>query len=139
MAAAALIVAAAKAGADRDILERAYPRIDEIPFDSDRKRMTTVHKIKSPEPEDASPFYDTKLREWEVAAIKGAPDVILDLCTSYQRMDDRPAPLTDEIQNSILAANAAMAQQALRVLAVAFRVERQVPEDTTHYSIIPYG
>ncbi len=128
---AALIVAAAKAGADRDVLERAYPRIDEIPFDSDRKRMTTVHKIKSPEPEDASPFYDTRLREWEVAAIKGAPDVILDLCTSYQCMDDRPVHLTEEMRKDILAANAAMAKQALRVLAVAFRVERQVSEDTT--------
>jgi Ca2+-transporting ATPase len=128
---AALIVAAAKAGTDRDVLERAYPRIDEIPFDSDRKRMTTVHKIKSPEPGDASPFYDTRLREWEVAAIKGAPDVILDLCTSYQQMDDRSAPLTDEMKSAILAANAAMARQALRVIAVAFRVERQVSEDTT--------
>jgi Ca2+-transporting ATPase len=87
----ALIVAAAKAGANREALERAYPRVGEIPFDSNRKRMTTVHKIKSPQAEDASPFYDASLTEWEVAAIKGAPDVILELCTQYQKMDDHPA------------------------------------------------
>jgi len=128
---AALIVAAAKTGADLDALERAYPRIDEIPFDSARKRMTTIHKIKSPQPEDASPFYDSRLREWEVAAIKGAPDVILDLCTCYQRIDDTSMPLTDEVRKRILDANAHMAKQALRVLAVAFRVERNVPDEAT--------
>jgi len=128
---AALIVAAAKTGADLDALERAYPRIDEIPFDSTRKRMTTIHKIKSPQPEDASPFYDSRLREWEVAAIKGAPDVILDLCTYYQRIDDNSMPLTDQVRKRIMDANDHMARQALRVLAVAFRVERNVPDEAT--------
>lgn len=125
----ALIVAAAKAGANREALERAYPRVGEIPFDSTRKRMTTVHKIKSPQAEDASPFYDASLTEWEVAAIKGAPDVILELCTQYQKMDDHPVPLTADMRERILAANEELARQALRVLAVAYRVERQVSED----------
>jgi len=84
----ALLIAAAKAGAIREKLERAYPRIDEIPFDSTRKRMTTIHKILAPVAEDPSPFYDDEMREWEIAAIKGAPDVVLDLCTQVQRMDD---------------------------------------------------
>ncbi len=128
---AALIVAAAKAGADRETLERAYPRIEEIPFDSSRKRMTTVHKIKSPHPEDGSPFYDMALREWEVAAIKGAPDVILDLCTQYQDVSDRTIPLTTEMRAQILATNESMAQQALRVLAVAYRVEPEVAVEVT--------
>jgi Ca2+-transporting ATPase len=125
----ALIVAAAKAGANREALERAYPRVGEIPFDSTRKRMTTVHKIKSPQAEDVSPFYDASLTEWEVAAIKGAPDVILELCTQYQKMDDHPVPLTADMRESILAANEELARQALRILAVAYRVERQVSED----------
>jgi Ca2+-transporting ATPase len=103
--------------------------VGEIPFDSNRKRMTTVHKIKSPQAEDASPFYDASLTEWEVAAIKGAPDVILELCTQYQKMDDHPAPLTPDIRENILAANEGLARQALRILAVAYRVERQVSED----------
>ncbi|MEE8568277.1 MAG: cation-translocating P-type ATPase, partial [Anaerolineales bacterium] len=128
---AALIVAAAKTGADLDALEHAYPRINEIPFDSSRKRMTTIHKILSPQPEDASPFYDGRLRGWEVAAIKGAPDVILDLCTYYQCMDDTSMPLTDQVRKRILDANAHMAKQALRVLAVAFRVEKDVPDEAT--------
>ncbi len=128
---AALIVAAAKTGADLDALEHDYPRINEIPFDSSRKRMTTIHKILSPQPEDASPFYDGRLRGWEVAAIKGAPDVILDLCTYYQCMDDTSMPLTDQVRKRILDANAHMAKQALRVLAVAFRVEKDVPDEAT--------
>jgi Ca2+-transporting ATPase len=128
---AALILAATMAGAPREELERAYPRIDEIPFDSMRKRMTTVHKIHSPRPEDASPFYDGRYREWEVAATKGAPDVILDLCTRYQRMDDQPTPLTEEMKLQILDANDTMTNRALRVLAVAYRVEEDVPDQAT--------
>ena len=128
---AALIIAAAKAGARRESLDRAYPRIGEIPFDSARKRMTTLHKIKLPKPDDASPFYDTKLREWEVAAVKGAPDVILDLCTRYQRMDDTHIELTAERKAQILDTTASMARKALRVLAVAYRVEHEVPHDPT--------
>jgi Ca2+-transporting ATPase len=127
----ALLIAALKAGATREDLERAYPRIDEIPFDSNRKRMTTVHKIKDPSPEDVSPFYDGKLKEWEVAAIKGAPDIVLDLCTQIQGMDDQPVSLLDEMRERILEANASMARSALRVLAVAYRVEQDVPDEAT--------
>jgi Ca2+-transporting ATPase len=132
---AALIIAAAKAGAQMKALEEAYPRIDEIPFDSGRKRMTTVHKIKAPDPEDVSPFYDDELREWEVAAIKGAPDVILDLCTQVQCMDDSEAPLTEKLRARILEVNESMARQALRVLAVAYRVEEDVPDQATPESV----
>ncbi len=119
---AALIVAAAKAGADREALERAYPRVREIPFDSSRKRMTTMHRIEIPRADDASPFYDGSLREQEVVMIKGAPDVILDLCSRYQRMDDTSDTLTDEVKARIRTANDSMARQALRVLAVAYRI-----------------
>ena len=119
---AALIVAAAKAGADRVSLERAYPRVREIPFDSARKRMTTMHRIEIPRADDASPFYDGSLREREVVMIKGAPDVILDLCSHYQRMEDVSEKLTDEFRGRIKTANDWMARQALRVLAVAYRI-----------------
>jgi Ca2+-transporting ATPase len=127
----ALIVAAAKAGGHSQSIGQAYPRIDEVPFDSSRKRMTTVHKVYDPRPEDFSPFYDTSRRGWEVAATKGAPDIVLDLCTHYQQMDDRPAPLTDEIRARILAANDRMSREALRVLAVAYRAEPDVPDKAT--------
>jgi Ca2+-transporting ATPase len=122
----ALIVAAHKAGARRDELEHAYPRIDEIPFDSSRKRMTTVHRVARPKPEDASPFYDGKMKEWAVTATKGAPDVVLDLCTHYEGMDDQPKSLNEQMRRSILQANDSMAAQALRVIAVAYRVEKNV-------------
>ena len=127
----ALIVAASKAGARREELAQAYPRIDEIPFDSSRKRMTTVHKVLKPRPEDASPFYDGSLHEWEVAATKGAPDVVLNLCAHYQTMSDTAAPLDEPARERILHANAAMASQALRVIAVAYRVEPDVPDEPT--------
>ena len=127
----ALIVAAAKAGGHSQSIGQAYPRIDEVPFDSTRKRMTTVHKIQDPRPEDFSPFYDGSRRGWEVAATKGAPDVILDLCTQRQSLDDRSEPLTEQARQEILAANDAMSRQALRVLAVAFRAEPDVPDSPT--------
>lgn len=122
-----LVVAAAKAGAQRSELERAYPRIDEIPFDSSRKRMTTVHKVRDPKPEDVSPFYDLSRKEWEVIATKGAPDVVLDLCTHYQTMDDQVRELDPDHRQRIIQANDDMAERALRVLAVAYRVEPNVP------------
>ncbi|MGD8603671.1 MAG: cation-translocating P-type ATPase [Anaerolineales bacterium] len=128
---AALIVAAAKVGAYRRQLEQSYPRVKEIPFDSERKRMTTVHKIVDPQPEDVSPFYDQSKKEWEVAAIKGAPDVILDLCSQMQTMQDETVPLDDFRRRTITKANEDMAQQALRVLAVAYRLEEEVPDEPT--------
>jgi Ca2+-transporting ATPase len=128
---AALLIAAGKAGAFRPALEQAYPRIDEIPFDSARKRMTTVHKILAPDPDDVSPFYDKNLQEWEVAAIKGAPDVVLNLCTHYQSMNDEQAVMTEEVRDRIFEVNASMARSALRVIAVAYRVERDVPDEAT--------
>ena len=127
----ALIVAANRAGARRSELEQAYPRIDEIPFDSSRKRMTTVHKVLKPKPEDASPFYDGSLLDWEVAATKGAPDVVLDLCTHYQTIADSTETLGDVERQRILDANKAMAKEALRVIALAYRVEKDVPDHAT--------
>ncbi len=126
----ALLVAAAKAGAIYIDLEKAYPRESEIPFDSERKRMITVHDVEAPRPDDISPFYDERNRGWDVVAVKGAPDAILDLCTHYQGMDDQPRPLTEEIRARIMAANDAMTEDALRVLAVAYRLERDVPDDS---------
>lgn len=125
---AALIVAAAKAGFGPAELEAAYPRESEIPFDSERKRMVTVHSIIDPRPEDPSPFMDRKMQDWDVVAVKGAPDVVLKLCTSYQTVDDRALPLDEPARKRILEANDRMTTDALRVLGVAYRVDRDVPE-----------
>jgi len=117
-----LLVAAAKAGAYRVDLGEAYPRQDEVPFDSERKRMITIHDVANPTADDLSPFYDDKLRGWDVIAVKGAPDVMLDLCTRYQTIDDESRPLDEAARQRILAANDAMTQDALRVLCMAYRV-----------------
>ncbi len=118
----ALLIAAAKGGALPAPLAQAYPRIKEIPFDSERKRMVTIHAIKHPEAGDVSPFYDQKQEAWYVVAQKGAPDIVLDRCTHYQGRDDTVVPLDEEQRRRILAANDRMTSQALRVLGVAYRV-----------------
>ncbi len=123
----ALVVAAAKAGALPRPLNHAYPRVQEVPFDSDRKRMITVHQIRESTPDDFSPFYHHETSGY-VVAIKGAPDMVLDLCTHYQRTDDSPAPLTEDQRMRVLNANDLMTQDALRVLGVAYRVSQTLPE-----------
>ncbi len=124
-----LLVAAAKAGAIHIDIDEAYPRENEVPFDSERKRMITIHDVTDPKAEDLSPFHDEKHKGWDVIAVKGAPDIVLDLCTQYQGMDDKPQPMTKEARESILAANDAMTKDALRVLGLAYRLDKDVPND----------
>jgi len=112
----AFVVAAAKAGLWREELEKDYPRLTEIPFDSARKRMTTIH----PDPRYGG----------YVAYVKGAPDVILDLCEKVIE-DGVERPLTAERRDHILEVNEALASNALRVLGVAYRPLDSVPENPT--------
>ena len=100
----ALVVAAAKAGALPRPLNHAYPRVQEVPFDSERKRMITVHQVRQSEPEDFSPFYQHETKGY-VVVIKGAPDVVLDLCSHYQKMDDTHDQLSEKQRMHILKAN----------------------------------
>ena len=125
----ALLVAAAKAGMFHVETNKNYPRENEIPFDSERKRMITVHDVKHPKPEDASPFYDKIGAEWDVIAVKGAPDVVLEFCTHYQTMNDVPRRLTPKKRKEIMPANDDMTEDALRVLGMAYRVVPDVPDD----------
>jgi Ca2+-transporting ATPase len=104
----ALIVAAAKAGAWSGEITEAYPRESEVPFDSERKRMITVHSVENPRPDDISPFYNEQYKGWDVIAVKGAPDLVLNLCTQYLGMDDQPRPLDEATRQRILDANDAM-------------------------------
>jgi Ca2+-transporting ATPase len=118
----ALIVAAAKADPSYVDIKEAYPRENEVPFDSDRKRMITIHDVLGPDPNDLSPFYDGDEKDWDVITVKGAPDIVLDLCTQYQGIDDMPRPMDDAARKRILEANDAMTREALRVLGLAYRV-----------------
>ncbi len=124
----ALIVTAAKAGAWHGEIKEAYPRESEVPFDSERKRMITVHSVEKPRPEDISPFYDNQYKGWDVIAVKGAPDLVLGLCTQYLGMDNQPRPLDAAARQRILDANDAMTADALRVLGMAARLEKDVPD-----------
>ena len=123
-----LLVAAAKAGARMPDLNQAYPRVQEVPFDSGRKRMVTVHTLRQPQPDDLSPFYDGDKQGWYAVLVKGAPDLVLNLCSYYQRLDDRVEPLSEAQRMRILSANDLMTQDALRVLGMAYKVTRQEPD-----------
>ncbi|OGO68793.1 MAG: hypothetical protein A2Z49_07080 [Chloroflexi bacterium RBG_19FT_COMBO_56_12] len=124
----ALIVASAKAGALPRPLNHAYPRVQEVPFDSERKRMVTIHHIRDAQPEDFSPFYETSFNDQHVIVVKGAPDLVLDLCDYYQKLDDTQALMTEAERTRILSANDAMTQDALRVLGVAYKVSEDLPD-----------
>jgi Ca2+-transporting ATPase len=124
----AILVAAEKAGALTKELNQAYPREQEIPFDSERKRMVTIHAINDPHKEDLSPFAEQTAHDYAVV-IKGAPDVVLNLCTHYQSIDDTIIPLDDSARQRILQANDLMTKDALRVIGAAYRVISVLPEE----------
>lgn len=124
----ALLVAAAKTGAAYVEEKQSYPRENEVPFDSERKRMITIHDVNQPDPNDLSPFYDEENKDWDVIAVKGAPDIVLDLCTQYQDIHDKPQPMDADARKRILDANDAMTKDALRVLGLAYRLDKDVPD-----------
>jgi Ca2+-transporting ATPase len=116
----ALIVAAAKVGLVKDDLQSAMPRIGEIPFSSERKRMTTLHRTE----------------EGTVAYAKGAAEVILDACDRYFGSGSS-AVLDAGARADIELAALAMAQKALRVLAIAYKPDAN--HETAEKSMIFLG
>ena len=108
----ALVNFACSVGAKKRDLEKKYPRIDEAPFDSARKMMSTVH------------WAGTAFVQYT----KGAPDALLSRCTHYAE-DGKILPMTDAKRQEILNSNKAMADRALRVLAVAKRDWAEKPAD----------
>ncbi len=127
----AMLVAMVKAWPEYAQLSQAYPRHKEIPFDSALKRMTTVHKINWIKEEGPSPFKDQSKLGHHAVTVKGAPDLVLDLCTDYQTIDDEVRPLTDEMRRQIKAANDSMTNDALRVMGFAYRIEEDIPDELT--------
>ena len=100
-----LIVSAGKAALKKEELEKKYPRKYEVPFTSERKRMTTVHS--TPEKE-------------LFAYVKGAPEIILDRCRRILE-NGEIKDLTDEIKEEILKTNERLASEALRLLGMAYK------------------
>ena len=107
---AALVVWLDKLGVKKYDLKASYPRLGEAPFDSGRKMMSTVHAA------------DGKVIQYT----KGAPDVVVGKCTHYIE-NGKAVPMTDAYRESIFAANKAMADKALRVLACATRMWAEAP------------
>lgn len=101
----ALLVSAAKNQQSIDEVNKKYPKLTEIPFSSERKMMSTIHK--------SSNGY--------LVASKGAVEVILSNCTHYLDKNGKPQKLTSVIKDEVLATNKQFASQALRVLAFAFK------------------
>lgn len=110
----ALVNFAYSIGLHKSELEKSAPRVDEAPFDSGRKMMSTVHESGD---------------KW-VQYTKGGPDVILARCNYYYE-NGESKPLTDNKRAEIMAENKAMADRALRVLAVAKRDWDEKPGDNS--------
>jgi len=125
----ALVVAAAKADLWKDKVEKVYPRLAEVPFDSERKRMSTIHRVPQGDSEGALKPWVKGLGPY-VAYVKGAPDIVLGLCTRILE-DGREFPLDESTRQRILEINAALSSNALRVLGVAYRSLSEIPENPT--------
>ena len=123
---ACLLVSAQKAGLSLENLEHEMPRVRELPFESRRKRMTTIHQLKRP--------LDGASR---VAFVKGAPNEVVRLSDNY-RTDGKVMPMSDEMRKSIMDANDGYAANGLRVLALAYRPlspdDASIPRSMSDYT-----
>jgi Ca2+-transporting ATPase len=117
----AMVVAAAKAGLRRDEVEGRLPRVAEVPFDSDRKRMSTIHRLDGREREEGRGL------EY-IAYVKGAPDVLLPLCNAI-REGGAEEPLTEGRRCHIDNVIRDLGGEGLRVLAVAYRHLDRIPDE----------
>ncbi|HXF60120.1 MAG TPA: cation-transporting P-type ATPase [Caldilineaceae bacterium] len=115
---AALCVVANKGGLDLEAAARAMPRLHELPFDSRRKRMTTIHQVG----------------KGRMAFVKGAPKEVLGLCEQLH-CAGHTETLDDRLRREITEVNDDYARQGLRVLAVAQRALPNVPLDLTPESV----
>jgi len=134
----ALITMAIKGGVRQDLLAKILPRVAEVPFDSERKCMSTIHEIKK---EKLTQRMRDNLREvlkakgipmredqtFYVAYIKGAPDVILERC-DYIYREGRVEPLDEKTRQHVEKLNRDLAADALRVLGFAINVFPELPE-----------
>ncbi|GAA4431731.1 cation-translocating P-type ATPase [Pontibacter saemangeumensis] len=120
-----LLIAGAKRGISKEQLYEALPRVNEIPFDSTRKRMSTIHKVTG-----ALPAYFHMLGDNAfLLCCKGAPDSLLRV-SEFVWAGGRQVPLDAEWKERILKANSNLAQNGMRVLGLAFRRMSEPSSDT---------
>jgi Ca2+-transporting ATPase len=132
----ALVVAAAQAELWKDELEEYFPRTGELPFDSERKRMTTIHRFPSGSmalPQGLSILQNQRQADY-IAFTKGAVDGLLQISDQVW-VKDHVEPLTREWAERIQKANNDMAQKGMRVLGMALRWLEQSPETPTEQAI----
>ena len=115
----ALLTFAEKAGNGLDNLYKNFDRLEEIPFDSDRKMMTTFHD---------------KIFEGIASFTKGAPDVVLDRCEKVL-IDGKEVELDENLRKEILEKNSEFARSALRCLGYAYRKHSDMPSEITSDTI----
>jgi len=121
----ALVVAAAKMGYWKSSLDLSFPRAAELPFDSERKRMTTVHHLGRYDPEVLSGL-DVGDRRY-ISFTKGSVDGLLDLAT-HVWVEGKSQPMDGSWRSRIKASNERLAKKGMRVLGVAFRLLDSIPQ-----------
>lgn len=122
---ACLGVVAEKAGIKMSEQAERTPRLRELPFESRRKRMTTIHQLEKP-------IEGTS----RIAYVKGAPKEVMKL-SNYIRVNGQVQPMSEDMRNQIMEANDGYARNGLRVLAVAYRLlhkEDNIPVAMSEYT-----
>ena len=115
----ALVTLAGKSDVNKKDINSSYPRIGEIPFDSDRKMMTTFHK--------------GYIKDKVVSFTKGAPDIVIDRC-SHISTNGQVVPFNNELKEEVLKINSLFSKDALRVLAFAYKEYDSMPENISSES-----
>jgi Ca2+-transporting ATPase len=130
----ALVMAAAQVGMLKDDLDQAFPRVAELPFDSERKRMTTVHRVphsRDDVPSGLTPVWDLAARRSTpppfLAVTKGALDGLLGIAGSVW-VEGRTEPVGDDWRARIMAAHDELAASGMRILGVGVRLLDRAPE-----------
>ncbi len=144
----ALVMAAAENQIDKNDLDAAFPRIGEVPFNSRRKRMTTLHRTPQSHedlPASLLPFWERRLADTPspyMAVTKGAIDGLMDI-SSQVLVEGRTEPLDEHWKKRLMEAHDRMAQKGMRILGIGMRLLDQPPakidEDTLERDLILIG
>jgi len=121
----ALVIASARAGLWKSDMDEAFPRVAELPFDSERKRMSTIHRpVENKVPEQLNPFKDSRPDFFSpdhfLVLTKGAVDSLLEISDRVWA-EGEVVPIDDKWKERILKGNNDLAQNGMRVLGVAFK------------------
>ena len=135
----AIVNAAKQQGKYKERLYQRYARINDIPFDSDRKMMSTIHKIHTNEVNSEGEYcidqaIFNNASNGFLVITKGAPDVLLKNCSKYE-LNGKVMPLTSEDIQKVEKLNSKMAEDALRVIAVAYSTMPRLPTNIDSRSL----